>query len=376
MVSPLQIINVRLVAVQIVFQKLDGRRQTLLEGVLGLPVGHGADLGGIAQQAVDLALLGAQTLLVAHDLRLGVDLADQLIGQIADGMLLAGGDVHLLADGGVAASQCHEARRGVLHIVEVAGGGQAAQLDLGGASEQLGDDGGNHSPGALARAVGVEGPHDGDRQIKAAVEALGQTVRTDLGGGIGALALIGMLLVDGHILGGAVHLAGAGDQQALGAHLTGCVQHVQGALDVGVHIAVRAVVAEGDGDQRRQMVNDVLPFHGMAHAVGVADIAHEHLNLVFDLPGQGVQPAPGAEGIVVAEGLDLLALSHQLFGEVAANEAVGSGDHHSVRHIAKISFTTSFVFILKICRPAARCIAGRGHFGCYPVVTKYNINHR
>ena len=284
-------------------------------------------------------------------------------------MLLTGGDVHLLADGCLAARQCHEARRGVLHVVEVTGGGQAAQLDLGCAGEQLGDDGGDYGPGALAGAVGVEGPHDGDRQIKAAVEALGQTVRADLGGGIGALALVGMLLVDGYILSGAVHLAGAGDQETLGAHLTGRVQHVQGALDVGVHVAVRAVVAEGNGDQRRQVIHDVLPFHGVAHAVGVTDVAHEHLDLVFDLLGQGVQPAPGAEGIVVAEGLDLLALSYQLLGEVAADEAVGSGDHHSVRHIAESPLQLRLFLYQISSRAAARRTAGRGRFGCYPVVT-------
>ena len=44
---------------------------------------------------------------------------------------------------------------------------------------------------ALARAVGVERTHDSDGQVKAAVEALGQAVRADFGGGVGALALEG-----------------------------------------------------------------------------------------------------------------------------------------------------------------------------------------
>ena len=118
----------------------------------------------------------------------------------------------------------------------------------------------------------------------------------------------------------------------LGAHLTGGVQHVQGALDVGIHIAVGAVVAEGDGDEGRQMIDDLLALHGVAHAVGVAHVAHEHFDLVLDLGGQGVQPAPGAEGVIQAEGLDLFALFDQFLGEMAADEAVGAGDHDGMCH--------------------------------------------
>ena len=70
-----------LVLIQVAAQELDGRSQALLKGVLGRPAGQLTQLGGIAQQAVDLALFGAQTLGLADDLGVRVDLGDQLIGR-------------------------------------------------------------------------------------------------------------------------------------------------------------------------------------------------------------------------------------------------------------------------------------------------------
>ena len=98
----LQDILADLVLVQVTAQELNSGSQALLKGVLGCPAGQVAQLGGIAQQAVDLALFRAQTLGLANDLGVGIDLGDQLIGQVADGVLHAGGDVQLLADGGIA----------------------------------------------------------------------------------------------------------------------------------------------------------------------------------------------------------------------------------------------------------------------------------
>lgn len=92
-----------------------------------------------------------------------------------------------------------------------------------------------------------------------------------------------MLLVDGHVLRRAVDLAGGGDEHALGVQLTRGVQHVQRALDVGVHVAVRAVVGEGDRDECGQVEHALLPAHGGAHAVGVAHVAHEDVDFAADL---------------------------------------------------------------------------------------------
>ena len=247
-------------------------------------------------------------------------------------MFNAGGNVQLLTDGGIAVGNRHKAVGCILDIVEVAGRGQAAELDLGLAGQQLRDDGRDDGAAALARAVGVEGPHDRDGQIKAAVEALGQTVGADLGGGVGALALERVLLVDGHILCRAVDLAGGGDEYALGVQLARGVQHIQRTLDVGVHIAVGAVVRKRNGNQCGQMEDALLPAHGGAHAVGVAHVAHKDINFIADLRRQGVDPAQRAEGIVQAECADLFAALDEFFGQMAANKAVCTGDHNGMCH--------------------------------------------
>ena len=72
--------------------------------------------------------------------------------------------------------------------------------------------------------------------------------------------------------------------------------------------------------------NALLPAHGGAHAVGVAHIAHEDVHLVFDLCRKRVDPAQRTDGIVQAEGADLLAALDEFFGQVAADETVGAGD--------------------------------------------------
>ena len=54
-------------------------------------------------------LFGAQTLGLADDLGVRVDLGDQLVGQITDGMLNARRNVQLLANRGVAVGNRHKA---------------------------------------------------------------------------------------------------------------------------------------------------------------------------------------------------------------------------------------------------------------------------
>ena len=66
-------------------------------------------------------------------------------------MFHAGGNVDFLANGGIAVRNGHKAVGGILDIVKVAGGGQAAQLDFLLAGQQLGDDGGDDGAAALAR---------------------------------------------------------------------------------------------------------------------------------------------------------------------------------------------------------------------------------
>ena len=165
-----------------------------------------------------------------------------------------------------------------------------------------------------------------------------------------------MLFVNGHILCRAVHLAGAGDHHALGAQLTGSIQHIQGALDVGVNIAVRAVIAEGNGNQRCQMEHALLAAHSGAHTVGVTHIAGENFDLAADLFGQSIDPAKGAKRVVQAESGHLFAAFHQLFGKVAADKAIGAGDQNTIGHKNDSPFVIECIWKPAAHRGAARAV--------------------
>ncbi|CAB5158196.1 unannotated protein [freshwater metagenome] len=60
--------------------------------------------------------------------------------------------------------------------------------------------------------------------------------------------------------------------------------------------------------------------------MGVADVAAEYLKLSFHIHPTTVEPAPTIERVVEHEGAHVVTLSDQGFGEVGANEAVGTGD--------------------------------------------------
>ena len=71
------VIDIRLIGIHVMSDRLDGLRQSLLKGILRLPVRQAHDLLVAAQKAVDLALFRAEPLLIADDLRGRIDLADQ-----------------------------------------------------------------------------------------------------------------------------------------------------------------------------------------------------------------------------------------------------------------------------------------------------------
>ena len=138
----LQVIDIGLVTVQVVPQELDGSSNTLFEGVVGLPVGQLHNLLVAAQQTVNLALLGTDTLLITDDAGIGIDLADHFLCQLTNGNLLLCSNIDLLANSLVRLVDLIEAVGSILDKVEVSGGGQRSQFDFFLAGQQLGDDGG------------------------------------------------------------------------------------------------------------------------------------------------------------------------------------------------------------------------------------------
>ena len=71
----------------------------------------------------------------------------------------------------------------------------------------LHDDGGDDGSGRLARAVSIERPNDGHRQVVGVMKAKGEGVRTDLGRRVRRLGLKGVILRDGNLAGRSIDLA-------------------------------------------------------------------------------------------------------------------------------------------------------------------------
>ena len=88
-----------------------------------------------------------------------------------------------------------------------------------------------------------------------------------------------MLLVDGHVLGRAVYLRGGGVDELGAAVFLGRLADVEGALDIGVHIAVRSHVGVWDGDEGGQVENDIHFPGDMFAVMRVADVAGEYFYL-------------------------------------------------------------------------------------------------
>ena len=82
------------------------------------------------------------------------------------------------------------------------------------------------------------------------------------------------------------------------------------------------MVTERNRNQRREMKNRVAALHGRTHAVGVADVAAKNLYLTFHLGRQIVQPAPGIKGVIIGEGLYVIALLHHQLGQMTADKTV------------------------------------------------------
>ena len=205
-----------------------------------------------------------------------------------------------------------------------------AQLDLAGAGGDLADHGRDHRPGGLARAVGVERPNHGHRRAEGGVEAEGDLVGADLGSRIGRLPLQGMRFGHRHEPRGAIDLAGRGVDDALDTQVPRRLHDIQRAEDIGLNIGLGRMVAVGNGDQGGQVQDNVAPGHRGAHAVRIADVAGEDVQIPADVRRTVVQPAPRPQAVVLDEGAHLATPAYQPFGQVGADEAIGAGDQYAL----------------------------------------------
>ena len=65
-------------------------------------------------------------------------------------------------------------------------------------------------------------------------------------------------------------------------------------------------------------------------AMGVGEIAQDHLDLIFDRGRQQFQQAPIIPGIIARQGPDVGAQLHQPFHQMTADESPGAGHQHAL----------------------------------------------
>ena len=217
-----------------------------------------------------------------------------------------------------------EALHRVRHEGQVALGVQAAELHLLFPREELDQDGRKNGAGGLARAVGVERPQRHHGHFEGAVVGLAELVRRDLRGAVGRLTLEGMGFADGDAVRRPVDLAGRCVHHPAAARTPGALQHVERALHVGVHEALRGCIAVRDGDERRQMKDGVHTSARLLHEAGVADVTQPHIQALLDRRFGVVQPAQRSVRVVEAEGAYVGAQRDEALGQMAPDEAVGT----------------------------------------------------
>ena len=235
--------------------------QPFFKGDVGFPVKDLFGFFGGAEKAFDFGIFGSDALGVGDDFDgFAHELGDQ-VSEVADADFAVAAEVDGLPEGGFGASSSEEAFDRVADVVEVASGGEGAEL-YSFALIELADDGGNDSSGGLSRPEGVEGADCDEGDTEGKVERFGDFIGPDFGRGVRGLALEGMVFGDGDLESGSVTFAGAGVDDALGAEGAGGIDDVHRAFDVGADVTTGSGIAVWDCNEGGQVEDDVLSGHG------------------------------------------------------------------------------------------------------------------
>lgn len=138
-----------------------------------------------------------------------------------------------------------------------------------------------------------------------------------------------MGLVDGGVLGAAVHLAGGGDDHPFNMRQTAGFEDIEGAHGVGGDEGGRRLVGVGDADVGGHVDDRIHSLHQALHLEGIGDITQDHFRegCLEDIAGgQDLgQVTPAAAAVVVHQGVDGMPGLQQLSAHLAGDKAPGAG---------------------------------------------------
>ena len=146
------------------------------------------------------------------------------------------------------------------------------------------------------RAIGVKWPGYGDRKIERVVKAHSHGIGPDLCGRIGRLWLFGMFFIDRNILGRAIDFRSGSMDDPGPAIFERSLADIQGAFDVGVDVTVGGNVGVRDGDESRQVENQVGVFSDGFNKMRITDIPGDDFQVWI---GRDIlEPSPEVKRIV------------------------------------------------------------------------------
>src|SRR6185369_2113186 len=122
-----------------------------------------------------------------------------------------------------------------------------------------------------------------------------------------------------------IDFAGRRLDEAAHARMTGGLQDVYGAADVGFDIGVGGGVGKRNRNQRGQMHDVGAAGGGRYHEVRIPDVAGDHFHRLHDVGRNRVEPAPGVEGVVEDDCLDPGARPDQFLDDVGPDEPIAAG---------------------------------------------------
>lgn len=115
---------------------------------------------------------------------------------------------------------------------------------------------------------------------------------------------------------------------ALRSQPTGGLQHVQRAQDVRLDVGLCRRVGMRNGDQRREMEDDVLARHDPADEGRISNVAAHEIQATPRTVRHLVEPTVAVEGVVQGQRGDVGSLTCKGLGQVRADEPVGPGDQN------------------------------------------------
>ena len=89
------------------------------------------------------------------------------------------------------------------------------------------------------------------------------------------------------------------------------------------------MIGKRNRDQRRQVHHVGASGGRRDHEVRIADVAGDDFHRFHDVGGNGIEPAPGVEGVVEHDRLDVRARADQFLDDMRADESVAAGDEYA-----------------------------------------------